>query len=93
MLEIQQQQIIAKPLDLKFNNDEKQEILKGRNILLRQVKSYIDNLNPAKSNMIDPTKNNFTQPLSIKEILDELEISNNDYCRALSRKYGYSTSF
>ena len=33
--------------------------------------------------MIDPTKDNFTQPLSVKEILDELEISNEDYYRAL----------
>ena len=27
----------------------------------------------------DPIKNNFTQPLSAKEILDELEISKDDY--------------
>ena len=56
-----------------------------RNTLLRQVKSYIDNnLNPAKVNVIDPAKDNFTQQLSVKEILDELEISKDDYCRALS---------
>ena len=34
--------------------------------------------------MIDPTKDNFTQPLNVKEILDELEISKDDYYRALS---------
>ena len=34
--------------------------------------------------MIDPTKDNYTQPLSISEILDELEISKDDYHRALS---------
>ena len=34
--------------------------------------------------MIDLTKDNFTQPLSIKEILDELEISSDDCYRALS---------
>ena len=40
------------------------------------MKSYIDNnLNPMKVNVIDPSKDNFTQPLSVKEILDELEIS------------------
>ena len=33
--------------------------------------------------MIDPTTDNFTQPLSVKEILDELEISKGDYYRAL----------
>ena len=34
--------------------------------------------------MTDPTKDNFTQPLSVKEILDELEIPKDDYYRALS---------
>ena len=68
--------IISKPLDSKFSNDKKQEYLTWRNTLIKQVKSYIDNyLNPAKINVIDPTKDNFTQPLSVKEILDELEIS------------------
>ena len=50
--------------------------------LLKQVNSYIDN-NPDKVNVIDPIKDNFTQPLSIKEVLDELEISKDDYYRAL----------
>ena len=50
--------IIAKPLDYRFRNDEKQEVLTWINTLLRQVKSYIDsNLNPAKViNVINPTK-------------------------------------
>ena len=34
--------------------------------------------------MIDSTKDNFTQPLTIKEILHEFEISKDDYYRALS---------
>ena len=77
--------IIAKPLRYKFSNEEKQGILTWRNTLLRQVKRYIDNnLYPAKVNVIDPTRDNFTQPLSLKEILDELEISNDDYYIALS---------
>ena len=33
--------------------------------------------------MIDPTKDNFTQPMSIKEISDELKISKDNYYRAL----------
>ena len=46
-------------------------LLKWRNILLRQIKNcFDDNFNPAKVNAIDPTKDNFTHPLSIKEILD-----------------------
>ena len=44
------------------------------NTLLRQVKSYIDNnLYPAKVNVVDPTKDNFTQPLRIKETLDKIK--------------------
>ena len=35
--------------------------------------------------MIDQTKDNFTQPPSFKEILDELEISKGDYCRNFSK--------
>ena len=34
--------------------------------------------------MIDQTKDNFSQPLSIKEILDELKMSKDVYCRSLS---------
>ena len=40
--------IIAKPLDSKFSSEEKQDILTWRNILLSQVKSYIDNLSQVK---------------------------------------------
>ena len=77
--------IIAKPLGSKFNDNEKKEVLTWRNMLLKQVKRYIDNnVNPAKVNLMDPTKDNFTQPLSIKEILDKLEISSDDYYRTLS---------
>ena len=34
--------------------------------------------------MIDPTKDNFTQPLTVKEILDESEFSKDDYYRTFS---------
>ena len=58
------------------------------NILQRsqkQFKSYIDsNFSPVRVNVIDLTKYNFTQPLSVKKILDELEISKDDYYRDLS---------
>ena len=58
------------------------------NILQRsqkQFKSYIDsNLSPVRVNVIDLTKYNFTQPLSVKKVLDELEISKDDYYRDLS---------
>ena len=45
------------------------DVLMWRNMLLRQVKCY-----PAKVNVTDRTKDDFTQPLSMKEILDKLEI-------------------
>ena len=64
---------------------KKKKVLTRRNALLKQVKSYIDiNLTPAKLNVIDPTKDNFTQPLSVQEILNELEIPKEDYYGALS---------
>ena len=64
--------VIEKPLHSEFSNEEKQEILTQRNALLMQVKSYINsNVYPAKVNAMDPAKDNFTQPLSIKEVLDE----------------------
>ena len=73
--------IIAKPHDSKLSNDKKEEVLTQRNTLLKLVKSYIDNnLNPAKVNVIDPPKDNFTQSLSVQEIIDELGISKIDYC-------------
>ena len=63
--------IIAKPLDSQLSNHTKEEVLTWRNALLKKVKGYIDiNLNPAKVNVIDPTKVNFTQSLSVQEILD-----------------------
>ena len=39
--------------------------------------------------MIDPTTDSFTQPLSIQEILDELEISKDGYYNDLSVSKDY----
>ena len=65
----------GKPLDSELTNDEKLEVLAWIKALLKKVKKYIDdNLDPAKVNVIAPTKDNFTQPLCIQEILDELDI-------------------
>ena len=76
---------IAKALGSKFSNEEKQKILTTRNTLLRQVKRYIDNnLNPSNVYVIDPTKDNFTQLLSIKETLDELKEGKEAVCHILA---------
>ena len=49
------------------------------------IKTYINNnFYPLKVNVIDPTKDNFTTPLSVKKVLHELEVSRDDYYRALS---------
>ena len=48
---------IAKQLDSKFSNYEKQEILTWRSTLLRHAQSYIDYIDEV--NVIDPTKDNF----------------------------------
>ena len=50
--------------------------------ITKLVKRYIDNnLNPAKVNVTGSKQRNFTEPLSTKEILDELEIFKDDYYR------------
>ena len=60
--------IFAKSVDSKISNDEEEEVLTWRNILLRQVKSCIDNnLNLSKVNLIDSTKDHFTQLLRPKK--------------------------
>ena len=67
--------IIVKPLGSKLSNDEKQKVLTWICTLLKQVKIYTNNkLNLFKVNAIDLTKDNFLQPLTVKRILDELEI-------------------
>ena len=54
-----------------------------RNTLVKQVKSYSDNsINSVKVSVIDPI--NDSQPLNVREILDQLKMFKGDYCRALS---------
>ena len=61
------------------------ESLKWRKTLLNYVKRYEDNhLTLAKVDIIDPRKEDFVQPLSIPEILAELQIADVGYCRAFS---------
>ena len=75
--------IIAKPLRSKCSDDEKHVVLTWRNTLIKQVRSYIIIMLLLQSKY-NRSKDNFIQPLSVKWILDELEISKNDYCRILS---------
>ena len=43
-----------------------------------------DKLFPAKFNVLDPSKENYQPPLTVKEILLKLSIFNEEYYRALS---------
>ena len=70
---LQRRQLLQSQLILKLAKI-KNKILTRRKTVLEKVKIYIDdNLNPAKVNVVDPTRDNFTQQLSIQEILNELE--------------------
>ena len=71
---------IAKQVDSENSKNKKQEVLTWRKAVLGKVKNYIDdNLNHAKVNVVDRTKDNFTPPLNIQEILNELGLSEGDY--------------
>ena len=55
-------------------------ILNKRNEILNVVLEYInEELNPGKNNIYDPTKENYIEPKSIKEILSLLDISEDRY--------------
>ena len=57
--------------DPEKSRDEKQLVFTWRNFVTKgSQKSYWWYLNPAKVDVIDLTKVNFTQPLSIKDVLD-----------------------
>ena len=77
--------IISKPLGPEFTAEERKYILNSRANILKKVKIFIDEkLYPSKVNIIDPKKEHFIEPPTIEQILEELEISANDYYNALS---------
>ena len=77
--------IISKPLDDSLSSEQKSEKMNWRRTVLGKVKEYInDKLYPAKVNVIDPSRENYQAPPTIKEILLELSISSEEYYQALS---------
>ena len=75
--------IIAKPLDDSLENRD--EILKNRKRILSPVKEYIDShFDPRYNNVLDPQKDNYTEPKTIDEILNELNISKDVYYENLA---------
>ena len=61
------------------------KIIEQGKLLLDKVSAYINtNLNPKKFDIVNPEKYNFEKDSDIKDILQELEISEQEYYEALS---------
>ena len=77
--------IIAIPLSQDIPVEQKNKIIEQSKLLLSKVKEYIEsNLDPRKRNILNPQNNNFEEVPTINEILQELQISEDDYYKALS---------
>ena len=77
--------VIAVPLSRDLPVDQRTHIIEQRKLLLSKVKEYIDtNLDPRKRNILNPYNEHFEELSSIKEILQELDISEEDYYKALA---------
>lgn len=76
--------IVAVPLSENIDEEEKNQILASRDSVLSKVKCYIDqNLNPKSKNFLFPNKDDYVLLPSIKEILNELELTESEYYHAL----------
>ena len=77
--------IIASPLSHNISIDEKAKILQNRHTILEKVKTYINEyLYPKKRNILDQSKDNYENPGTIKEILNSLDLTEEQYYNALS---------
>ena len=57
--------VISKPLNSDIPQEEREKIMSWRRNILDKVKEYTDtNLYPAKTNIIDPEKENYQLPLN-----------------------------
>ena len=72
------------PLDSKLPEDVRNDILNERDGILRKVKEYSDKLNPEKHNILNPLEDKCEKVLNIPDILKELNLTENQYCDALS---------
>ena len=76
--------IVAEPLPELMCHEEKVEIFKWRNELLKKIKLHINTeLNPAKKNFHNFAKDDYEPVKSIEEILLLLDIPTDDYYKAL----------
>ena len=76
--------IVAEPLASDIPEDERMMQLQKRKEILSKVKEYINtNLNPAKVNFFDHSRDDFVEVKSISEVLNELDIDELEYETAL----------
>ena len=77
--------IIAVPLSKYIPEEQRVQILEQRSILLDKVSEYINtNLDPKQRNILNPCKDLFEEVPDIKDILQDLKISEHEYYNALS---------
>ena len=77
--------IIACPLSDELSVEEKMLILQQRKLVLNSIKKYIDtHLNPKTNNLYFPMQSHYQTDKSITTILQELEVSEDEYYKALS---------
>ena len=77
--------IVSRPLPDTMSYETKKQVLCQRDDILCSVKKCIDeNLNPKKQNILDTRKENFVMVSTIFEILQQLNITPEDYYNALS---------
>ena len=62
----------------------KHSVLSKQKDILSKVKNYINNhLNPAKVNFYDSSRDNFVNLKFVSEVLEELDITEEEYINAL----------
>ena len=75
---------VAKPLPSDMLEYMKHSVLSKQKDILSKVKNYINNhLNPAKVNFYDSSRDNFVNLKFVSEVLEELDITEEEYINAL----------
>ena len=88
--------IIGHPLSDKLSAEEKALTIQQRKLVLSTIKKYIDTyLNPKTKSLCSPTENIYQQDKPINVILQELQILEDQYYKALSisRDSGFQIHF
>ena len=77
---IQKETLVAEPLPENMPEEIKVLVLRKRNEIFDKVRDYINNfINPSKVNFYDPTCDDFIEVKSVSEVLEELNITEQEY--------------